>query len=139
MVSQFNANISARITALNGVLAEREAQDEKWGEQNHPDLSPRLENRPPQSVLDDLTSQPRRWWIQNVARYYGVVPADTARKYCDGEHRAGAGSWFSIHVEELGEALEKAALGDTAGLREELVQLAATVTAHIEHIDRRTT
>lgn len=57
---------------------------------------------------------------------------------CDREHKEGRGSWFSIHIEELAEAMEAAVLGDTVELRKELIQTIATLTAHVEHIDRRT-
>lgn len=117
------------------ILTERHAQDEKWGEQNHPDLSPLISppNRP--EMMDRANY--RRIELVKVARYYGIPTAAEARVECNNEHKQGNGSWFSIHVEELGEALEAAVLGDTVALRTELVQLAATVTAHIEAIDRR--
>lgn len=103
------------------VIGERKRQDAKWGEQNHPDLSPNVAG----------------YSLSDVAGYYGISTADDARRACDSEHKHGQGSWFSIHVEELGEALEAAVSGDTVALRAELVQLAATVTAHVEAIDRR--
>lgn len=116
------------------ILSERHAQDAKWGEQNHPDISPRIH------MGEAMAQHPRALEIfsKQVARYYGVPHVDVARASCDNEHKRGQGSWFSIHIEELGEALEAAVLGDTVALRTELVQLAATVTAHIEAIDRRT-
>lgn len=124
---------AARGKILGQVSNERDAQDAKWGEQNHPDISPRIR------MSEGMATHPRALEIfaKQVARYYGVPHVDVARASCDHEHRAGHGSWFSIHVEELGEALEQAALGDTDRMRAELVQLAATVTAHIEAIDRR--
>lgn len=117
------------------ILSERHAQDDKWGEQNHPDLSPRI--YPPQrSEMMGNRNYMRVVQVQ-VAKYYGISTAAEARTACDHEHARGQGSWFSIHTEELGEALEAAVNGDTVALRKELVQLAATVTAHIEAIDRR--
>lgn len=118
--------VSARITVVNDILGERERQDKKWGEQNHPDISPRIRWEANPAVH-----------TTRVARYYGVLTADEARGQCDNEHKRDKGSWFTIHIEELGEALEAAGRGDTVALRTELVQLAATVTAHIEAIDRR--
>lgn len=131
--------IRAQNRVLQAIVQERDAQDKKWGEQNHPDLSPSLTrtNLLTPAELSRTGSHSRRWWLANVARYYGVLSANLAKEYTDVEHKSGNGSWFSIHVEELAEALEAAALGDTVALRTELVQLAATVTAHIEAIDRR--
>ena len=132
------------LQVLTEIVGERIAQDGKWGEQNHPDLSPRLFPRTPGfDTLDDgAEGQFDRGsiaWLAAVARYYGVPIADRAKEYCQSEHEGNYGSWFSIHVEELAEALEQAALGDTAKMRAELIQLAATCTAHVEAIDRRTT
>lgn len=124
--------IRAQNRVLQAIVQERDAQDKKWGEQNHPDLSSRL------GFPRIDTPSSRRWNLTQVARYYGIPVADKAKEYCQLEHNTGQGSWFSIHVEELAEALEAAALGDTVAMRQELVQLAATVTAHIEAIDRRT-
>lgn len=131
--------IRAQNRVLQAIVQERDAQDKKWGEQNHPDLSPSLTrtNLLTPAELSRTGSHSRRWWLANVARYYGVIGVEKAKEYCDTEHKAGQGSWFSIHIEELTEALEAAALGDTEALRIELVQLAATVTAHVEAIDRR--
>lgn len=125
---------------LMEVLRERGAQDEKWGAQNHPDLTPAVTRSSllTSEELKRAESHSRKWWLARVFQYYGVLTPDKAKDYCDAEHRAGNGSWFSIHIEELSEALEQAALGDTEKMRAELVQLAATVVAHIEAIDRRT-
>lgn len=114
--------LTRRGKILGEVSNERDEQDLKWGKQNHPDLSP---------YFGDMR------YLPAIAGYYGIPTVEQARNNCEAEHRRGEGSWFSIHIEELAEAMEAAVAGDTVSLRKELVQLAATVTAHIEHIDRR--
>lgn len=92
---------------LNEVLAERERQEAKWGEQNHP----------------DGTSHER----------FG--PTSVAQKMrVDGMARRGTLTYFEILQEEFWEA---AAEEDPAKLRAELVQVAAVAVAWVECIDRR--
>lgn len=58
------------------VIQERVRQDEKWGEQNHPDGSSRV-------------------WSKS---------ADFYRDLCDERHRQGVGTWLDILLEEVYEA-----------------------------------
>jgi hypothetical protein len=97
---------------LTGVLAEihaeRARQDERWGEQNHP----------------DGTGLP--------------VYQHAARRYRDHADRAATGghlAWRDVLLEEVYEALAET---DPARLRAELVQVAAVAACWIECIDRRT-
>jgi hypothetical protein len=90
------------------VQHERERQDAKWGEQNHPSFGP----LPPV-----------------------FVTADLARSMCEANHEAGFGSFADILLEEVAEAYEEQ--DDEAKLREELVQVAAVAVNWIEAIDRR--
>jgi hypothetical protein len=90
------------------VQHEREAQDEKWGPQNHPSFGP----------------------LAPV-----VIGADTARALCETNHQYGIGSFADILLEEVAEAFEERT--DEAKLREELVQVAAVAVNWIEAIDRR--
>lgn len=64
---------------LLAVHAEREDQDDKWGEQHYPDGT------------DGLYSADR----------------DLYRTYCDAQHRAGNGTWRDIALEEFYEALSE--------------------------------
>lgn len=109
--------------ALADVIAERAAQDRKWGEQNHRDACPALLDRDggvsAQRLADDLE-------IPSAAR---------ARANCQAEFARGQGNWASILVEEVAEAV--AAIGEDADLRRELVQVSAVSLAWIEAIDRR--
>jgi hypothetical protein len=66
-----------RANVLRAVNAERDAQDRKWGNQNHP----------------DGTSHEYTWL------------ADEARRACDQNHRDGRGTWAHILKEEFYEAL----------------------------------
>lgn len=94
---------------LQEVLAERVRQDEKWGEQNHPDgtgISPEQQKL-----------------------------ADQARAVCQQVFAEGRGDWAHVLFEEVREALAESS---PASLRAELVQVAAVAVAWIEAIDRRT-
>jgi hypothetical protein len=92
---------------LQEILAERIAQDTKWGEQNHP----------------DGTGGP-------VMRQ----KADEARAQCQYLAANGGPDWRAVLLEEAYEALAE---DDPAKLRAELVQVAAVAVNWIEAIDRR--
>jgi hypothetical protein len=101
----------ARKRVIDQVWDERRRQDDKWGEQNHPDIGPRSHADPyPPEEADD-------WKERNTDR-----AAD------------GTLSWDGILLEEVYEALSEL---DPAKLRAELVQVAAVAVAWIEAIDRR--
>lgn len=91
------------------VLNERLRQIEKFGSQSH------IHDKP-----ESLGS---------------FVPDDKeARDICDVVFRNHKGTWFNIHYEEFCEAF---CAVNTAHLRKELVQLIATLTAHVQAIDER--
>lgn len=102
------------MSSTDRVLAEldleRRAQDAQWGEQNHPDYSPR----------------------RNLAQREGL--RDMARRICDDAARAGLVTWAHILDEEIAEAYAET---DPAKIRAELVQAGAVIVAWIECIDRR--
>lgn len=102
---------------LDEIAAERVFQDVKWGEQSHRDV---IEASP-----------------LHAARYYGIPTANSARSGCNWAAAAKCLTWADIAVEELAEAVEAFAQGDTAAGRTELVQTCAVLVAQIEHIDRR--
>lgn len=94
---------------LSQVLAERVAQDAKWGEQNHADGT--------------------------GAEHY-VAMADEAREDVElfvAQHSGP--EWALVLLEEVYEALAE---HDPAKLRAELLQVAAVAVAWAEAIDRRT-
>jgi len=92
---------------LQEVLAERVRQDERWGEQNHPD-----------------GTGDRRW----------VDVANVIRGEVDDDARFGRTNWNGVLREEVFEALAES---DPAKLRAELIQVAAVTVAWVESIDRR--
>jgi hypothetical protein len=96
----------ARVLADIG--AERVAQNEKWGEQNHPDGT-------------GITGDDER--------------AANARHVCQAMASIGQGCWRDVLWEEVAEAFAEK---DPPALRAELVQVAAVAAAWIEAIDRRT-
>lgn len=106
---------------LQEVLAERERQDAKWGEQNHPNLSPEVAREIPEDTARDM----------------GVPSAHTARQRVENLARRGQLGYADIALEEFAEAIEAAALEDEQALRNELVQTAAVLVAWVEAIDRR--
>lgn len=93
---------------LSHVRDERESQDAKWGEQNHPDGTGSIQYR---------------------------VIADQARAKCNARAKAGALTWRDILQEEVAEAFAEE---HEDKLREELIQVAAVAVAWVEAIDRRT-
>lgn len=97
---------------LSEVRAERYSQDDKWGEQNHPDCDESYD------VREEYESEAYTWKHINEAR--------VAR---------GTLSNDGILLEEVYEAL--AEIGDDAKLREELIQVAAVAVMWVEQIDRK--
>jgi hypothetical protein len=120
-------HVIRQIAVLNDVVAERNAQDRKWGVSNHPDINPR--------ILDGRV----QWAVgpaQRVAAHYEIRQAEMARAFRDSEHRTGQGSFAAILLQEISEAIEAAAQGSPNQLRHELVQAAAVTIAWIEKLDR---
>lgn len=92
---------------MSEVIKERFAQDETWGEQNHPDGT----------GLDGDRKA-----------------ADAARARCKRAAVLGQDTWRLILDEEVQEAFAEA---DPAILRVELIQVAAVAMAWAQAIDRR--
>jgi hypothetical protein len=91
------------------INAERERQDKKWGEQNHP-------------IRKD------EWHDLHCEA------AERAKQMCDTAFQAGRGTWMHILQEEFCEVFAEAT---AKGQRAELVQVAAVAVSMIECIDRR--
>ena len=100
---------------LNEVLAERVRQEEKWGEQNHPDgTGPDVELETPYgNYMEEL--------------------ADSHKNHTDFKAEYGGLTYKDIFLEEVFEALAEE---NPISLREELVQTAAVAVAWVEKIDR---
>ena len=95
-------------------LAEIGRQVERWGEQNHPDIS-RYDHAP--SARSEYRDRANRWKAAN-----------------DGRAMIDSTAWDGILLEEVYEALAEA---DPAQLRAELVQVAAVAMNWIGALDRR--
>lgn len=86
---------------------ERERQNEKWGDQHHPD---------------------------GTGDQYAVGLAEENRNVCQTNAANGNVTWMDILLEEVWEALAEDDLGK---LRAELIQVAAVCCAWVEDIDGR--
>jgi hypothetical protein len=104
------------------VLAERQRQDKKWGEQNHPSVDPVLQSRVGGCV-------PER-----MCREYEIPCEERAKYLCQTAAAHHECTWTHIALEEFCEAVSAP---DDAARRGELVQLAAVVVQWIECLDRR--
>lgn len=126
---------------LEEVAAERERQEKKWGEQNHPILDPRDTGCDPDH--DDKSYHEVDWddkvsvaGYQNMlAMRYSVPLEETAKQTCENNFKRGTGTYMDIIIEELCEAI--GTLGQEDLLRTELVQTAACIVAAIECLDRK--
>lgn len=105
---------------LAEVADERGRQDEKWGEQNHPDVSAIVIGHP-----------------ESVPDVHGVPSATDAKLMTESRAAAGLVSWADIAIEKLAEALEAAAECDEDAARTEVVQLTAVCVQWVQAIDRR--
>jgi len=92
---------------LVDVYAERAKQDDRWGEQNHPDGTNLTEDE----------------WRANRVKALNDFYVDS-----------GTLTWRDILLEEVYEAFAES---DLDRLREELVQVAAVAVCWVESIDRR--
>jgi hypothetical protein len=108
------------LSVIGEVVAERERQNAKWGEQNHPDgTGPHLLLLHGTEVNLDLRSG------EELARIF--------KAKCGG-NAPNEDNWRDILLEEVFEALAEL---DPARLRGELIQVAAVAAAWVEAIDRR--
>lgn len=105
-------------TVLTEVVQELVEQEEKWGEQNHPNGTGRSE----------------RLFGYIAASKYGQF-ADKAKVVTDSHAQIGTITYADIFVEEVFEALAEE---DPAKLRIELIQCAAVAVAWVGKIDRDT-
>lgn len=103
-------------------LAERQKQNEKWGEQNHPSVDPVLTERPGGCTPERMCEE------------YELPSESRAKSSCNIATKNGKLTFAHIIVEELCEAVSAP---DDETRREELVQLGACVMQWIEAIDRR--
>lgn len=98
-------------TILKEVGKERERQDKKWGEQNHPLMHPETA----------FTKEEYK------------KTADLHKERCDDRAKAGIVSWYDILMEEVYEVFAEE---DIEKQKEELVQVAAVAVLIVECLDR---
>jgi hypothetical protein len=104
---------------------ERERQNKKWGEQNHPSFDP---------VLMDHESGCS---VARLAEHYEIPGPARAKFMTEAAGEKGELTWMHILVEEVAELLEAGVEGNTDELRNELVQCAAVCAAWVECLDRK--
>lgn len=110
---------------LEEVLAERQRQEAKWGQQNHPSFDQALLSR-------DGGCTPGRMALEYE------VPAEARGKYlCETAFAVKAGTYGHILMEEVAEVFATCNDRSEATTRADLVQVAAVAVAWIEAIDRR--
>jgi len=97
---------------LDEIYFERKRQDEKWGEQNHPN------------------------WTSDLSGAFLIGDHEEAKNTCDSSFKRGCGSYAHILLEEFQEAMNEAIMQNNEDLRTELIQVAAVAVAWVEKIDR---
>lgn len=112
--------MTSQADVLLEVLNERYRQDEKWGQQNHPD------GTGPDLILRDL----------EIAVLHGSARAGWFRWWAQERcKRADGGDTYErILTEEWAEAIASPA--GSPELRRELIQVAAVAVAWVEKLDR---
>jgi hypothetical protein len=112
--------IDPRSLVLAQIAHERNQQDAKWGEQNHPD------GTGIDWAVEVLPAYPDGTGAAQIAKL--------ARRDCQRAASRNACTWLKIAREEIAEAFAET---DPGALRGELVQTAAVFVAWIEALDRR--
>lgn len=116
--------MSATASVLDEVKAERINQDEKWGEQNHPDVD------------QVLLKRPGGCSTFRMAEHYEIPTAHRAKFLCKHAGETTGDTYAHILIEEVCEAVEQATLQNRDNLRTELIQVAAVAVAWVEKLDR---
>ena len=125
MVRTIKSLRSVRAGLFKEIDDERARQDQKWGEQNHPDVDP------------VLMARPRGCPGARMALELEVPTAPRAKYLTDKSANDGQCCFARIAIEELAEAVEAATQHTQRELRVELIQCAAVFVQWIEALDRR--
>ena len=104
------------------IRIEREKQNKKWGEQNHPCLDLVLSNR--EAGLGTSV---------RMCEHYEIPSESRAKFLCDNSFEKNQGTYAHIAIEEMSEVVSAF---DIYKRREELIQLTAVCVAWLEKIDR---
>lgn len=117
--------MSETIEVLAEVQEERERQNAKWGEQNHPNgTGPKV-----QPVAEIVRGRANAI----VNRHYAFGLVHQATSACQQAFAEDRGTWRDIFMEEVFESIAE---DNPAKLRAELIQCAAVAVAWVEKIDR---
>ncbi len=103
---------------FNEIRNERQKQEAKWGEQNHPILDPILINRDAQRMCEE----------------YEIPTESRARQKVEIHAERGDLTYMHILMEEISEAASCGS--NTEELRKELIHSASVLVAMIESLDR---
>jgi hypothetical protein len=114
---------TTRTDVLVELVAKLKANDIRWGEQNHPDLSEFSFHGGVHQVGPAAVGRP---FFREMAKKYQIYNAERAS--------TGTLDWTGILLEEVYEALAEY---EPALIRAELLDAAAVLVAWVEAIDRR--
>ena len=103
------------------IRIERQKQNDKWGEQNHPCLD------------ETLLKRQGGCTTQRMCQEYEIPSEERAKQLCETNFKRGTGTYAHIAIEEMSEVISAF---DTQKRRGELIQLTAVCVAWIEKIDR---
>lgn len=117
-----------KLSVLAEVLKERNRQDEKWGQQNHPD---KIKDAYDES---DLSNEKKNYAFDKWISAFGSCLSEKDVKLAvNSDAENGLSSWEGILTEEYAEVVD----ADDSELDEELIQLAAVAVAWVEARRRR--
>jgi hypothetical protein len=122
---QTNGSNMSTKSILQEIEQERNKQDTKWGEQNHPFHHP----------LCAIEAADKKEMDAIVAAFYNIPSQQEVKQFCDSHIPLNQTNFATILLEEVVEALSEC---DDAAIRAELIQVAAVAVNAIEAIDRRT-
>ncbi|SIF35477.1 Uncharacterised protein [Mycobacteroides abscessus subsp. abscessus] len=127
---------TARILQL--VAYERQWQQDKWGEQNHPGID-RIDVATFHEARRRTSAATAEAFAAHIALTHQIPTAGEARDRCQRYAAAGLATWSRILLEEFAEAIEAAALfaighGTAEQLQTELVQVAAVAVQWAEKL-----
>ncbi|EIU48432.1 hypothetical protein [Mycobacteroides abscessus] len=124
---------------LQLIATERQRQQDKWGEQNHPNIDVDDVQLFRETVARFPALPVPESFIEHVASRHNIPTANQARDTLQQLAAAGKATWGRILLEEFAEAIEAAALaaidkGPIENLRTELIQVAAVAVQWAEKL-----
>jgi hypothetical protein len=109
--------LQAKKSIYTEIIEERQKQDIKWGQQNHPIVS----------HLDTYSNG------LPILSDYDICNEERAKFLCNWNAQMGSLTWGHIIIEELVEAMSAKTKEE---MRTELIQCAAVIIAMIESLER---